>query len=222
MTQDEIFLRGEADAWYKRNAHKLSPGARRDNIAAKFLRRHRLTFKRVLEIGSTNGWRLEMMRKQKPRASYVGVEPSRAAVRAGRKMFPNITLLRGVASALPVKGAFNMVLVIFVLHWVSRGNLLASIAEIDRVTAEGGYLVVSDFLPRAPSKTKYAHLKRGVSTWKTDYGALFEATGNYRKIERLLFNYDTLKPADARTPERVRAVITLYQKKTGGGYTAAL
>ncbi len=220
MTQDEIFLKSEADAWYKRNAHKLSPGAHRDNIAAKFLRRHRLTFKRVLEVGSTNGWRLEMMRKQKPHASYVGVEPSRMAIREGKKFFPKLTLLRGIASALPVKGVFDLVLIIFVLHWVSRENLLASIAEIDRVTAEGGYLLVSDFLPRVPSRNSYVHLKHGVSTWKTDYGALFEATGNYRKVERQIFDYDTLKPANARTPDKVRAVITLYQKKTGVGYAA--
>ena len=222
MKEEEIFLKSEGDGWYKRCADGCSPDMRRGDLVTALVRRHRLTFKRALDVGSANGWRLEMLREEAPRASYIGVEPSRAAVRAGTKMFPKIRLLRGIASALPVKGVFDLVLVISVLHWVSREKLLASIAEIDRVTAEGGYLVVSDFLPRKPLKNKYTHLKSGVTTWKMDYGALFEASGNYRLVERLIFDYDTIKTATTRTPDSVRAVTTLYQKKTGSGYATQL
>ncbi len=220
MTQEDIFLKSEADAWYKRNAHALAPVKRTGDIPLMLLRRHKLAPKSVLEVGASNGWRLEALRMRRPRVSYVGVEPSRAAVRAGKKAFPKLMLLRGVASALPVKSVFDLVLVIFVLHWVSREELLASIVEIDRVVAEGGYLLVSDFLPRTPRRNHYHHLKSGVSTWKMDYGALFEATGNYRLVERFIHDYRTNKQINTRTPDNMRAVVTLYQKKLGIGYAA--
>ncbi len=219
MHEEKIFLKSEADAWYKRNAHVLTPAKRRDDIPVMLLRRHPLSLKRVLEVGTSNGWRLEMLRKRAPRVAYVGVEPSATAVRAGKTAFPKLSLIRGVASALPVKNVFDLVLVVFVLHWVSREKLLASVAEIDRTVAEGGYLLVSDFLPHKPRRNPYHHLKGGVSTWKMDYGALFEATGNYRRMERLVYHYETNKLATARTPDNMRAVATLYQKKTGFGYT---
>ncbi len=218
MSEEEIFLKSEADAWYKRNAHVLAPAKRRGDVPVALIRRLRLHPGRVLEVGSSNGWRLEMMRKRAPRASYTGVEPSRAAVREGKKMFPKLKLLRGVASALPVKNVFDLVLVVFVLHWVSREKLLASVADIDRTVAEGGYLLVSDFLPRKPRRNEYHHLKGGVSTWKMDYGALFEATGNYSVVERFIHDYRTGKPATARTPDDMRAVATVYKKQTGVGY----
>jgi SAM-dependent methyltransferase len=222
MTEETVFLKSEADAWYRRNATHLTPRELREDIVVKLLRRHKVKPKRVLEIGSSNGWRLELLRQGAPKATYVGIEPSRTAVREGKKVFPKIRLVRGLASALPVKGVFDAVLAPFVLHWVSRAKLLASIAEIDRVVAEGGYLVVSDFLPRTPSKNGYKHLKKGVSTWKMDYGALFEASGNYQLIERRVINYDTKKPANASTPDNIRAAATLYQKKTGVGYVSPI
>lgn len=216
--EEEIFLKSEADAWYKRNAHALVSHVRRGDIPLMLVRRYMLTPKKVLEVGASNGWRLEALRKRRPRASYVGVEPSQVAIIAGKKAFPKISFLHGVASTLPVKRAFDLVLVVFVLHWVSREKLLASIAEIDRVVAENGYLLVSDFLPRKPRKNQYHHLNEGISTWKMDYGGLFEATGNYRQVERFISDYMTDKRATTRTPDNMRAVATLYQKKTGAGY----
>lgn len=218
MTEERFFLKSEADAWYKRNEHALVPAKRTGDIPLTIIRRHKLTPKGVLEVGSSNGWRLEALRKYQPRASYVGVDPSRAAIQEGKKRFPKLSFHRGVASALPIKKVFDLVLIIFVLHWVSREKLFASLCEIDRAVAEGGYLLVSDFLPRKSFRNRYHHLKGGVYTWKMDYGALFEATGNYRKVERLVYNYETDEPASARTSDTVRAVATLYQKKTGIGY----
>lgn len=215
--EEDIFLKSEADEWYKRNAHVLTPDVRLGEIPAVLLRRHRCTFTRVLDVGASNGWRLEALRRRRPRALYVGVEPSRAAIKAGKNMFPELSLLHGVASALPVKGVFDLVFVISVLHWVSREKLLASISEIDRTVAEGGHLLLCDFLPRTPRRNLYRH-KKGVFTWKMDYGALFEATGNYQRIERMVYDYRTNKLATARTPDDMREVGTLYQKKTGIGY----
>src|SRR3989344_8693748 len=105
--QDEIFFKKEADAWYARNAQALSPETRagRRDMVEELIVKHRLRPRRVLDVGSGNGWRIEAMRRKRPRARYSGVEPSAKAVSAGRKCFSNITLKRGVAAALPVDDA---------------------------------------------------------------------------------------------------------------------
>ncbi len=218
MSEENIFLNSEADAWYKRNTSMLVPEVRTKDAALSLLRRRRLRPKRVLEVGSSNGWRLEALRVRNPHATYTGVDPSRAAVSGGKRLFPKLKLLRGVASALPVKGVFDLVLVPFVLHWVSREKLLASIAEIDRTVAEEGYLLVNDFLPHTPRRNRYHHLKTGVSTWKTDYGSIFLSSGNYQLVERVVYDYETSKPATVRTPDNQRATVSLYKKKLGVGY----
>lgn len=211
----------EADVWFARNAGDLTPEARHNNkdLVGELIRKNHLNPKRVLDVGAGNGWRIEAMRRARPRAMYVGVEPSLAAVSAGRKQFPKIELKRGVAAKLPVADAsFDLVLAVFMFHWVARDTLLQSITEIDRALVDGGYLIISDFLPKKSRKNAYSH-RPGVFTWKTDYGALFEATGNYILVERL-YTYTAGMPANAsaRVKDDYRAASTLYKKKIGAGY----
>ena len=213
--QDDIFLKKEADAWYTRNAPDLTPEARvdRNDFVNRLIRKHRLHPKRVLDLGSSNGWRLEAMRRENPRVKYIGIEPSTKAVSSGRKHYPKIFLKRGVAAKLPVRDASaDLVLAVFVFHWVSRGTLLQSVAEIDRALCDGGHLIIVDFLPRVPRKNSYHH-RRGVFTYKADYGALFEASGNYYSVERLYTHV-----AGGRKGDDFRAAATLYKKQVGGGY----
>lgn len=219
--QDDIFFKKEADAWYARNESALTPETRRNSndFVEKLICKHHLHPKQVLDVGASNGWRLEAMRRTRPRAQYTGVEPSAKAITAGKKQFPKIELKRGVAAKLPVADtSFDLVLAVFMFHWVARDTLLQSVAEIDRVLADGGYLIVSDFLPRQPRKIPYQH-RAGVFTWKADYGALFEASGNYIPVERL---YTLTAHAHARITPRTRdgfrAGATLYKKKIGVGY----
>ncbi len=219
--QDDIFSKKEADAWYARNADALTPEARemRSDLVEKLILKHRLHPKRVLDVGAANGWRLEAMRRARPRAQYVGVEPSASAVAAGKKKFPRIELKRGVAAKLPVKDAsFDLALAVFTFHWVSRDTLLQSVAEIDRAITDGGYLIICDFLPREPRKNPYRY-RPGVFTYKADYGALFEASGNYIRVERVYtYTADAKKHATAKTRDDFRAAATLYKKVIGGGY----
>src|SRR3989344_1002348 len=223
--QEDIFLAKEGDAWYRRNIHGLSPAVREDDDELALIRSERLRPRHVLEVGASNGWRLESIRRYRPRAHYVGIEPSREAVAAGKKKYPKLILKRGVAAHLPFSdSAFDLVLTVFVFHWVSRDKLLKSVAEIDRVLADGGHLIVSDFYSNVPRKNQYRH-RKGVFTWKTDYGALFEASGNYMRVKRVVTKYRTGGVSTAtgqssttRPPEDLLTVMTLYKKKLGIGY----
>lgn len=57
MSQDNIFLNSEGDNWFKRNANSLV-GTRDDDFVINLIQLYNIAPKKVLEIGASNGWRL--------------------------------------------------------------------------------------------------------------------------------------------------------------------
>jgi SAM-dependent methyltransferase len=189
--QGAIFFEGEGDRWFMRNAEALARAERvAEDVPLRMLAAlPQFAPRRVLEVGCSNGWRLAALRERYG-CAVVGVEPSALAIESGRRMYGDgLDLRRGLARALPVASdeTFDVVIVSFVFHWISRDALDASIAEIDRVLAPGGYLVLHDFLPDAPVRRPYHHLEEGrVFTFKEDVAAPFLGTGRYRLVSREL------------------------------------
>lgn len=100
-----------------------------------------------------------------------------------------------MASALPVADGekFDLVIISFVLMWVSRETMMKSLAEIDRVIPEKGYLIVNDHYPEAPTKRDYHHLPdKTVFTHKQDYANIFLSTSLYSLVARTTFDYVNL------------------------------
>lgn len=213
-TQDDIFKVYEGNAYFLRNKIGMVTGTivHYDWIS-RMLRRHKLRPKRVLEIGCSNGWRLEKVRTLFS-TRCVGVEPSLAALRNGKKLYPKLDLRRGTMSRLPVRKQerFDLVIVSYVFHWVARETLMRSLVEVDRVLKPGGYLLIDDFLPRKVYDAPYHHLPgRDVLTFKRDYASMFAATTLYQILSRETYHAE--KPnMKAHIPEHSRAACILLYK----------
>src|SRR5262249_17661350 len=127
----------------------------------------------------------------------------------------------GISKALPVSETFDLVVVAFVFHWVSRDALAASVAEVDRVLSPNGYLLLHDFFPDAPTRRHYHHLPEGQAyTYKQDFAALFLSTAGYRHVARTTHHHahshaaedrDFFSVADVSGDDRV--VCDLLQKR---------
>lgn len=207
MKQEDIFSNSEGNKWYERNSGVLSSEAKRVDLPLKLIKMYGLKPKKVLEIGCSNGWRLQEIATQYG-AKCVGIEPSTVALKAGAKQFPKVAFKRGLASNIPTKDTFDLVIVNFVLHWVSRELLLASIKEIDRTVADGGYLIIGDFAPDSPARTRYHHLPdEDVWTYKMDYARAFTATALYGEVARLTFDHDNHLLESATSDRRGDAVL---------------
>lgn len=217
MQQDKIFFTKEGDNWFKRNAYALNEEAHSD-AALSLIELYGLKPKKVLEIGASNGWRLEEIRSRY-NAKCFGVEPSKEAVRDGKKRYPKVTLQRGLASNIPFKQKFNLVIINYVMHWIPREELLVSIKEADRMVADGGLLLIGDFAPDHPTRAPYHHLpKDNVCTFKIDYTKIFEATASYRVIAKLSFRH--VDHALIPTVEgKDRGMIALLEKSNEGFYS---
>lgn len=219
-SQETIFLQGEGDAWFRRNHCALDPAQREaTDYPLALLHAYHLRPQRVLEVGCSNGWRLHAL-QQRYGCACVGVEPSAEALAAGRSQFPAIEFRSGMAASLPCPPGetFDVVIVYFILHWVDRQALLTSLAEIDRVVADGGYVLLGDFLPDAPQRNRYAHRSDvEVYTYKLDYAAILESSALYTNVARLTFDHDHHKYAGA-VGAATRGVCQLLRKSTSEFY----
>jgi cyclopropane fatty-acyl-phospholipid synthase-like methyltransferase len=93
MSQKDLFINSEGDNYYERNKNNLSSP---DDMAAKdqiivSLKTLNIQPKCILEIGCSNGWRLEALRNIY-NSDCFGIDPSSNAVDEGTLTFPNISL----------------------------------------------------------------------------------------------------------------------------------
>jgi ubiquinone/menaquinone biosynthesis C-methylase UbiE len=222
MTQDAIFLESEADRWFERN-HKMLDAdcALTTDPVLRVLSESAIRPRCCLEVGASNGYRLEAIRRSLG-ASVTALEPSAEAIADGRRRFPGVRFVQGLAHALDFPdGSFDFVIVSFVLHWVDRTRLMRSVAELDRVLVDGGNLLIADFLPDGPERVPYHHLPaQDVWTYKQDYAAMLIASHLYRMVHRQMVDYRTREFSEA-APADARFAITLLQKSLGAGYRVA-
>lgn len=187
--QERVFCEGEADAWYRRNAAALG----REDPVMQVLREldRRDEIASVVDLGCSDAWRLGALRAVLPNATRLaGIDPSPAAIEAGRRRWPDIDLRVATLSDIPFADAFDLAIVSFVFYLVDRVALARAVAEVDRVVAPGGVLALADFMADGPHRVRYHHRDDvALFSHKQDHAALFRALG-YRETFRLEYDHD--------------------------------
>jgi ubiquinone/menaquinone biosynthesis C-methylase UbiE len=180
VKQKTAFSEGEGDAWFERNRTKLGvgPDEAEQAIAALQIRPQR-----VLEIGCSNGHRLENLRVRF-NAECAGIDPSQQAIAKGRASYPRLSLDIGTADALKFNSAaFDLVIFGFCLYLCDPSDYFRIAAEADRVLANPGWLIVYDFFTALPRRRPYAH-RPGLYSHKMEFSRLFTASPAYRLLAR--------------------------------------
>jgi SAM-dependent methyltransferase len=217
VLQDSVFMESEGDRWFERNQMALNSFDAAADLPVKLIELYNLRPERVVEIGAANGFRLAAIRGRTG-ADVVAVEPSARAILNGKASFPFVAFVRGAASAVPLRESFDLVIVNFVFHWIDRANLLRSVAEVDRLVQDGGFLIIGDFHPANFLQVPYHHLKNeNVRTYKQNYAATFIASGLYHPV-CLLTGDHAEKALDATAGEDERIGAWLIRKVPQGHY----
>lgn len=182
MDQDIIFAKEGAE-WLRRNKQDLP--IKDDLVLGAFdqLIGGLGADSRVVEVGCSNGWRLQEIGKRYaiPKRRLWGIDPSRTALKSlGRdKGFYGCV---GTARDIPFEDDCCDVLIYgFCLYLCNREDLFLIAKEGNRVLSDGGLLVVYDFATPMPCKTAYKH-KEGVWSYKQDYENLWLASPAYTKV----------------------------------------
>lgn len=156
---------------------------------------------RVLDVGCGGGQELLALAQARPEAQVVGVDlskvgPRRAVGRAGRSMVENAAVGRACALALPFRrDAFTASVSFFsIKHWPDPR---AGIAELVRVTAPGGWLLVAEINPRASPDEwrRYVDLTRVPVPLRGLYTHI-----TFPTVVRRSLDYPTLEAAFAGLP----------------------
>jgi SAM-dependent methyltransferase len=223
MTQDQIFLASEGNQWFQRNKAAIADEHGFDwqcYLIDLLPEKHKIN--RVLELGCADGYRLNRLSKFLPQAEFFGLDASLEAIQSGQQRYPQLVLKQGLLTAVPFEQAFDLVIVEGVLCWCDRSTLAQAIAEIDRVTANGGILALGDFSPDFPQRGRYHHLPDAqVYTYKQDYAKIFETLGTYQQLVRINFNHSDPKLMISPSPSGDRYASSLLQKSLGGYYAEA-
>lgn len=212
MTQKNLFLESEGDAWFTRN--RADDAKLRDKIThdpiLNILKSMNLAPKSVLEIGCSDGWRLAALQTIWPEAKFKGIDPSR---RAAAHSTPGILIEEGTADDLPYRESeFDLVIFGFCLYLCDRQDLFKIASEADRVLKDGGRMVTYDFHAPEPYRNKYIH-HEGVFSYKMDYSRMFAWNPAY-KTERA--KVETHPGMDAANPDNDIGVFVMRKDLKNG------
>jgi SAM-dependent methyltransferase len=192
MKQDDVFAGGEGDQWFRRNRPALSPvEVLKTDPVLRVIELANLKPEKAVEIGASNGFRLHILR-QLYHCEVTAVEPSEAAIAHGRTEFPEVHFVKGIASSVPIEddAGFDLVIVNGVLVWIDRSTLLRSCAEIDRLLAQDGVLIIGDFHPPCPERVNYHHRTDvALYTYKQNYAEIFLASKLYAQFASVVFDH---------------------------------
>ena len=206
-----VFSEGEGDAWFQRNRERLLAFDPQRDMPLRLLRIYDAKPRRALELGAANGARLAALRDEFG-SEVVGTELSAAAIADARERF-GLELLDQAAESLSVSGTFDLVLLQFVLHWVSREGLDEAVRRVDAALEPGGLLLIGDFYPERPKDVPYHHRDDvQLYTHKRNYSKPFVALGHYTRIGFLSGSHALLEPR-AGVPTDDRVGLWLLEKK---------
>lgn len=211
-SQKKIFLQDEGNQWYLRNKNAIY--TKSNDPIVDLLVYRQLKPKVVLEIGSSNGWRLNNIREIFASDCY-GIDPSIKAIIDGRQKFPEINLTQGTADSIPFEEkVFDLIIFGFCLYLCDRKDLFKIVYEADRYLKDQGYLIIYDFEPTFPYKNRYQY-KAGMYSYKMNYSNLFLSNPSYFIVTKnILTHYGFEKIEDPN--ERIS--INLLMKNTVNDY----
>jgi SAM-dependent methyltransferase len=194
LKQKRAFSEGEGDAWFDRNRAKLG---RNDDEVKRVVESLQLQPKRILEIGCSNGYRLERLRARF-KAECAGIDPSQEAIADGKGSYPGLSLETGTADDLPFPdGGFDLVIFGFCLYLCDPADHLCIAAEADRVLTDPGYLVIYDFIAPTPRRQPYSH-HPGLHSHKMEFSRLFTGSPAYRLLTRKYLEHGSAFTFDER------------------------
>lgn len=189
MDQKNIFLNGEADAFFQRNKVQMEekkgiyPWV---ELLTDYMERTQIAKMggELLEIGACYGRNLKHF-KDKFGLTCYGIEPSVEAVNYGNEIYKGeINMQHGTSDVLPYEDEkFDIVILGFCMFFVDRKDLMKSVAEADRVLKENGYLIITDFDTKMAFKRENIH-NPDIWTYKLQYSNLFLANPQYFLVEK--------------------------------------
>lgn len=127
----------------------------------------------LAEIGCSRGDRLARLMSAVGRFGF-GVVPSTQAIRAGKKLHPNVTFSIGTAEATGLPhSSVDVAFYGWSLMYVPHASMAAVKSELSRISRRGTALAILDFDSDRQLETPYRHSPH-INVFRRDYGREFD------------------------------------------------
>lgn len=205
--QTEVFKESEADSWFLRNKDIFDK--KTDDLIVNTIIDLNIPFNDVLEVGCSNGYRLNILNNKKS-GSFNGIDPSKKAIEDGKNNFKNINLEIGTAEKLPYKdNQFDLLIFGFCLYVCDREDLFEIASEANRVLKKGGHIIILDFDSPYPYANNYHHLD-GLKSYKMNYSEMFLWNPKYTLKHKHILSHDFTEDI-SKVDDRISLSIILKQ-----------
>lgn len=212
IEQKNTFLLGEGNQWYNRNKDSIIN--KNSDVVVEVIQNRQLKPTSILEIGCSNGWRLNILFSIFNCECY-GIDPSLQAIEEGKNSYPNLNLKQGTADEIPFTGkTFDLIIFGFCLYLCDRKDLFKITFEADKYLRESGSIIIYDFEPSFPYKNKYQYVE-GIYSYKMDYSQLFLSNPSYFLISKNIFTHYGLSKIE---DPNERVSVTILQKNNAKAY----
>ena len=189
--QKNIFLKKEADNYFKRNFLKLiNRNYSKDRLTSAVeavVRNHKKNLS-ILVVGCCDGGMLNFLSGKYKQIKCFGIDPSSLAIKSQKNK--KITLKKATADQIPFKSnKFDILVFNFCLYLCDDGDLFKIAYETERVTKKNSYLIIYDFYYPGIKYVKYKHLKKILSR-KMDNSKIFLWHPNYKLIRKKIMSHN--------------------------------
>jgi SAM-dependent methyltransferase len=223
-TQNDLFVENEADQWFLRNSLSAVEAVPDDHFILEALKSTVLPQKgSSLDIGGAAGKLSAGFLRIHPEWTCHVIEPSKLAIRAGSKAFPELHFSQGNLGQREPFSHTNQDLVILagVMSNLDRAILSQAVANVDASLKDQGYLVISDFDSPYPRKNPYIH-RPGCFTFKQDYAKIFLTMETYHVIYRKSVSLaGSLTQSEPNDPYDQQWSTTVLQKDLAKRYSTS-
>lgn len=218
--QKESFLAYEANAWFERNLSVIEKyDANRDRVIT-LVKEYNLRPTKILEIGSSAGYRINALKTIYNDCEVYGIDPSVDAIQYGKEHFSDVNFIHGTADKLDdfQNQSVDIVIVGFVFYVIDRDILFKVISEIDRVLKNGGILIIVDFFSEKSLRNVYEHINEFTAfSFKQNYDEIFTSSKLYYLLDKSTWNHSEKIP-DATDNYFDKYSISLLKKDMNASY----
>ena len=163
--------------------------------------------KNILDIGCAYGGLIYELMKNYSTTNFDGIDPGKKSIEIANKNIQSkrVTFIEGFSDQLPFEdNKFDVVILMMVMQWIPRSDLIKTISEVDRVLKIGGLIFLEEYLPNQPVTSISRHNK-DISIYKDNYSDFFSVYPWFKEVYR-----EVIQIEDGPDHQRNISVIRKY------------
>lgn len=207
MTNKKILDDKGSDKWFLRNPDSIDEGVK-DKVI-NLIKINNLKLDKILELGCSNGNKLNLYSQLLKSKINYGVDLSKKATLNGKKRYKNLKLLNISSLEInKIKINFDLIICGFFLYHLDRKFIFHQFDLIYKKLNKSGYLLINDFDPLFKHSNK-DHNQKGLVAYKMSYDNFLVESGLFELIYKCSYEQKTQDKSNFKSK---KISFTLFKK----------